>query len=702
IIMVDLPPPNNAADLPEDEPVHPEPAPVIHDPAPVEEIDEDEMEVDDDAEVINQYEEVDPLNRSPLGSDEESEFAPQAIPIVDANLKPIPPIGVTWRLFIETLELWIDRCTIALDMAMREQKSDHSEMRQLVESLSRRFNEFQNGKIYKEIEALREELRETMEGAEFFRTDGATTTARDDDGDDTTASIDPQPSEIMPPKRMFAVVIQKLVADKVAEALAVDRVIKPCHLFEKIESTFRISDCAEKNNVMFAAATLQGRALTWWNLQVAMLSFNELVLLFPDVVPSEKKNVEPYIKGLPENIKRETTYSKTLVLSDVVQRAHTLMEQKVQAKAERVAEGNKRKEEKLQTVTTADHVNLEIVCPSALSVENLAIKQEIAEENLAIEPVMSVGTETIIEASTQIETTSKVEMLLVERMQLEMPSRAKGQTLLRVVHILVNNKMLVVKGNSGVSRLKVISCIKARKYIERGCKLFLAQVTKKELTKRRLEDVLVIRDFPKVFPDDLPRLPPPRQVELRIELMPGASLVAHAPYRLAPSKMKELSDQLKELSEKEFILLSSSSWGAQKNKKYECGEEEEEAFQMLKQKLCSAPILALPEGTEDFVVYCDASVKGVKAVFMQREKVITYASWKLNKHEENYTTHDLELGIALEGRDRFVKHGNSSPRYIGPFKIIDRIGPVAYKLELPDELHGIHKIPFTFPTSRDA
>ncbi|GKA28114.1 putative reverse transcriptase domain-containing protein [Tanacetum coccineum] len=91
----------------------------------------------------------------------------------------------------------------------------------------------------------------------------------------------------------------------------------------------------------------------------------------------------------------------------------------------------------------------------------------------------------------------------------------------------------------------------------------------------------------------------------------------------------------------------------QKNKKYEWGTEEDEAFQTLKQKLCSAPILALPEGTENFVVYCDASHKGYGAVLMQREKVIAYASRQLKKHEENYTTHDLELGaIELNMRQR--------------------------------------------------
>ncbi|GKA56300.1 retrotransposon protein, putative, ty3-gypsy subclass, partial [Tanacetum coccineum] len=71
--------------------------------------------------------------------------------------------------------------------------------------------------------------------------------------------------------------------------------------------------------------------------------------------------------------------------------------------------------------------------------------------------------------------------------------------------------------------------------------------------------------------------------------------------------------------------------------------KEEATFQLIKQKLCSTPILALPEGSEDFVVYCDASHKGSGVVLMQREKVIAYASRQLKIHEKNYTTHDLEL-----------------------------------------------------------
>ncbi|GJV93416.1 putative reverse transcriptase domain-containing protein [Tanacetum coccineum] len=85
----------------------------------------------------------------------------------------------------------------------------------------------------------------------------------------------------------------------------------------------------------------------------------------------------------------------------------------------------------------------------------------------------------------------------------------------------------------------------------------------------------------------------------------------------------------------------------QKSVKFDWGGKEEAAFQMLKQNLCSAPILALPEGSENFVVYCDASHKRLGAVLMQKERVIAYASRQLKIHEKNYTTHDLELGAVV-------------------------------------------------------
>ncbi|GJV98557.1 putative reverse transcriptase domain-containing protein [Tanacetum coccineum] len=99
-----------------------------------------------------------------------------------------------------------------------------------------------------------------------------------------------------------------------------------------------------------------------------------------------------------------------------------------------------------------------------------------------------------------------------------------------------------------------------------GCPVFLAHITIKKAEdkseEKRLEDVPIVQDFFKVFPEDLPSIPLTQQVEFQIDLIPGAAPVARAPYRLAPSKMKELSDQLQELSNKGFIRPSSSPWGA--------------------------------------------------------------------------------------------------------------------------------------------
>ncbi|GJU44479.1 putative reverse transcriptase domain-containing protein [Tanacetum coccineum] len=102
--------------------------------------------------------------------------------------------------------------------------------------------------------------------------------------------------------------------------------------------------------------------------------------------------------------------------------------------------------------------------------------------------------------------------------------------------------------------------------IIRGCDVFLAHITTKEAKDKSegklLEDVPIVRDFPEVFPEDLPGIPPARQIEFQIDLVPGAAPVARAPYRLAPSEKKELVEQLQELSNKGFIIPSSLPWGA--------------------------------------------------------------------------------------------------------------------------------------------
>ncbi|GJV83474.1 putative reverse transcriptase domain-containing protein, partial [Tanacetum coccineum] len=106
----------------------------------------------------------------------------------------------------------------------------------------------------------------------------------------------------------------------------------------------------------------------------------------------------------------------------------------------------------------------------------------------------------------------------------------------------------------------------AQEYLSKGCDVFLAHITMKEAKDKsegkRLEDVPIVRDFPKVFLEDLPGILPARQVEFQIDLVPGTAPVVRAPYWLAPSEMKELAKQLQELSDKGFIRPSSSPWGA--------------------------------------------------------------------------------------------------------------------------------------------
>nr|GFA48963.1 putative reverse transcriptase domain-containing protein [Tanacetum cinerariifolium] len=122
----------------------------------------------------------------------------------------------------------------------------------------------------------------------------------------------------------------------------------------------------------------------------------------------------------------------------------------------------------------------------------------------------------------------------------------------KLVRVPYGNETLIFhdnKSNNGrESRLTVISCSKAQEYMEKGCQIFLAQISaKKEEDKsegKQLKDVPVVRDYPKVFPEELSGLPPARPVEFQINLIPGAAPIGRAPYRLAPFEMKELSKQL--------------------------------------------------------------------------------------------------------------------------------------------------------------
>ncbi|GJY83245.1 putative reverse transcriptase domain-containing protein [Tanacetum coccineum] len=167
-----------------------------------------------------------------------------------------------------------------------------------------------------------------------------------------------------------------------------------------------------------------------------------------------------------------------------------------------------------------------------------------------------------------------------------------------------------------------------------------------------------------------------------------------------PAKIESIKDWASPKTPMEIrqflgLLQVKFDWGdkqeavTQKGVKFDWGDKEKAAFQLIKQKLYSAPILALPEGSEDFVVYCDASHKGLGAALMQREKVIAYASRQLKNHEKNYTTHDLELGSELNMRQRcwleFLSDYDCEIRYhLGKANVVaDALSPQieAQKLE---------------------
>ncbi|GJW90486.1 putative reverse transcriptase domain-containing protein [Tanacetum coccineum] len=140
----------------------------------------------------------------------------------------------------------------------------------------------------------------------------------------------------------------------------------------------------------------------------------------------------------------------------------------------------------------------------------------------------------------------------------------------KIVRIPYGDEMLIIRGDDcdsgSKSKLNIISCMKTHKYIQKGCHVYLAQVTSKKTKdkseKKQLEDVPTVQEFLKVFLEDLPGLPHAQQVKFQIDLVPGVAPVARAPYQLTPAEMQELSTQLQELSDKGFIRPSSSPLGA--------------------------------------------------------------------------------------------------------------------------------------------
>nr|GEX34978.1 putative reverse transcriptase domain-containing protein [Tanacetum cinerariifolium] len=376
------------------------------------------------------------------------------------------------------------------------------------------------------------------------------------------------------------------------------------------------------------------------------------------------------------NIKREVTSSEPTTLNKAVRMAHTLMEQKVKAITEREADNKKRKWENFQVGSSSGGGNSNSNrnnnnYPSNRNYNNNRNNSQNQYRNPNrnhqnnqrqgnVRVMTNVGNQNTNEAGKNVKC-NKCGMQHYGNYPIQCHTKANCHARNNPGRSRARRQAYALRdGDQNLGpNVVTVSCIKVKKYVDRGSSLFVAQVIEKEPIERRLEDVLVICKFPDVFLEDLPGLPPPRQVEFKIECVPRATHVARAPYRLAPLKMKELAkiddlfDQLQGSSvyskidlrsgyhqlrvrEKDILITAFrtryghfefqgvhvdpakveaiKSWTASKS------PTEVRQFLGLAGYYRSAPILALPKGSKDFFVHCDALLKGYGAMLMQRDK----------------------------------------------------------------------------------
>ncbi|GJQ92756.1 putative reverse transcriptase domain-containing protein [Tanacetum coccineum] len=383
-------------------------------------------------------------------------------------------------------------------------------------------------------------------------------------------------------------------------------VVELTQWFERMETVFRISNCSVESQIKFATCTLLAGALTWWNSHVMTVTHD--VAYSMTWVDLKKKMTDKSTGNVNNNNNQKGTGSgQKPTCFECGAQGHFKKEcpRLKNNKGNRGNQaGNDRAPAKVYVVGNAGANPDNVVAGTFLLNNRYAyILFDTGADRSFVSTTFSsqiditpstldhyydveladgriIGLNTILKGCTLnfLNHQFNINLMPVELGSFDaiigMDWLAKHQAVIacaeKIVRIPWKNKTLIIHGDGStqgnVTRLNIISCTKTQKYMEKGFPIFLAHVTTKEVEdkseKKRLEDVPIVQDFPEVFPEDLPGLPPTRQVEFQIDLVPGAAPVARAPYRLAPSEMKELSEQLKELSDKGFIRPSSSPWGA--------------------------------------------------------------------------------------------------------------------------------------------
>ncbi|GJS31410.1 putative reverse transcriptase domain-containing protein [Tanacetum coccineum] len=283
-----------------------------------------------------------------------------------------------------------------------------------------------------------------------------------------------------------------------------------------------------------------------WNLKVKGTDvvaysrrFQQLALMCSRMFPEEIDKIEKYIGGLPDMIHGSVKASKPKTMQEAIEFTTELMDEKTHAYAERQAE-RKRKYDDLSK-NNQNQQNKRQNTGQAYTAGNSDRRSYAGSKPLC----------------------SKCNY------NHEGPCPPKCSNCKRVGHATKDCRIRPANNNNNNYRNNNNNNQQGNGHAEGICVENAGQTHRQRLSevkdkseKKQLEDVPIVQDFPKVFPKYLLGLPPTRQVEFQIDLVPGAAPVARAPYRLAPSEMKELSEQLKELSDKGFIRPSSSPWGA--------------------------------------------------------------------------------------------------------------------------------------------
>nr|GEW79059.1 putative reverse transcriptase domain-containing protein [Tanacetum cinerariifolium] len=528
--MVNVFPPDHVDDLPEVEPNQPDLAPAIPKPALVdeneepeeeekfeeeeeefeeEEPQEEDMELDigkeeNEPEQTFSYEEADPLNLSPPASDSESEDAFEVEDMVEPE-DEIVPNSVHEVGELSTATFLQEDGDSPLPSLMRRDINSFLVGLLLLQDecvVTRRHMHWSKRKERKKI-SIMEMIRRGVMFEE--RPNEAIDVLVKDEDSPSSESI----NEALTADRARRVNASEAGGSRQGGALAAR------------ECTFVgfMNEFAEGKKVKFDATTLQGPALTW---------FNELALMCPRMVELESVKIDAYIRGLSENIKGEVTSSMSANLSEARHiRNHCPKKNKPQG---RNASGRdyviKDPDKQGPNVVTGTfllnnrYASVLFDSSSDKSFVNTRFSHsiDINPNKLDVSYEVNLADGKVVSTNTVMDWLAEQDVVIV-----------CGK---KVVRIPCGNKTLIIEGDKGPSRLKVVSCIKAHNYIERGCQMFVAHVTKKKSKEKHLEDVPVIRYFPEVFPDDLSGLPPPRQVEFQIDLVPRAAPISSVPYHL--------------------------------------------------------------------------------------------------------------------------------------------------------------------------